>query len=185
MNTEKNIRKDADSAIFDVERLRKDILEFKELHEIEYDLHKMFPSIEGDIANFKDRVAELLDRITELLQQISRSPKKENRPEDIFPLSTLAQELKAQVEWLEGMLTHLESIVSNATPNNTSSSGQAIKSAISTIQHKLLPFIKTLLSKLWSIISSLLTPKEWKLKGEVGAGLLGLTKVEVEVTFGK
>ena len=109
-------------------------------------------------------------------------------PGDVFPLSTLAQELKTQLEWLEGMLLHLENMVSSPVtkwPNGFAGSiRSSVSSALSKVKNYLIPLLKKFLSKLWSIISGLLTPKEWKIKGGVGTGLLGLANVEVEVTFG-
>lgn len=188
MNSEENICNDASSAIIDVKRLRTEILEFEELHQIENTLRELESPVVEDLDEFKNRVSELLYRIYNLLNQIKNAPIQVSRPEEVLPLSILAQELKTQIEWLEGMLTHLQNMIfdpASISPSWVSQNIQKpLKSALSKIKSYLLPFIKKFLSKLWSIISGLLTPKDWKIKGKVGTGLLGLADVEVEVTFG-
>jgi hypothetical protein len=188
MSTQENIRKDADSGIADVKRLREELLDFAELNQIRSPFREIGSPVAQDLEEFRNRVAELLDRIYSLLSQIKEAPTQLRRPEEVFPLSILAQELKAQVEWLEGILSHLEEMISShvsAWPSSFPQSVQVpLKSALAKIKSYLIPLIKKFLSKLWSIISGLLTPKEWKLKGKVGTGLLGLADVEVEVTFG-
>ncbi len=44
--------------------------------------------------------------------------------------------------------------------------------------------IGSIASHLWSVVSQLVTVKEWKLTGTLGGGVLGLTGVAVEITFG-
>lgn len=45
--------------------------------------------------------------------------------------------------------------------------------------------LKTLLPQIWSMISNLLTVKEWTVNGQAGTGLFGLAQVGISVTFGK
>ena len=40
-------------------------------------------------------------------------------------------------------------------------------------------------AQIWQLISRLLTPKEWTLKGSLGTGPFGLANAEVSITFGK
>ncbi|MEM9008592.1 MAG: hypothetical protein AAGE59_34420 [Cyanobacteria bacterium P01_F01_bin.86] len=66
---------------------------------------------------------------------------------------------------------------------------QAVQNAASKatdwVKNTLMPLIKSIAAQVWQVISSLLTPKEWKIKGSVGTPLLGLANVELEITFGK
>ena len=59
-----------------------------------------------------------------------------------------------------------------------------VRAALNKIKTILTPLLKRFLSKIWQIISNLLTPKEWKLQGKVGTGILGLADVGIEITFG-
>jgi hypothetical protein len=38
--------------------------------------------------------------------------------------------------------------------------------------------------KIWLLIAHLLTPREWSVSGEIGGGLFGMAKANIEVTFG-
>jgi predicted alpha/beta hydrolase len=44
--------------------------------------------------------------------------------------------------------------------------------------------IGSIASQVWSVVSHLMTVKQWKLTGSLGGGVLGLTGVAVEITFG-
>lgn len=45
--------------------------------------------------------------------------------------------------------------------------------------------LKTVLRRIWSMISHLLAVKEWKVSGRAGNGLFGLAQVGIEITFGE
>lgn len=45
--------------------------------------------------------------------------------------------------------------------------------------------LKIVLNRIWSMISHLLTVKEWTVNGQVGGGVLGLAQAGISVTFGK
>ena len=188
MITPERIRKDAESALKDVTRLQIELLEFPELHLIGDPVREVDLSVYEDLEEFRNRVAELLDRIYSLLEEIRDMPLRERQPNEMLHLSALAQELMVQIEWLEGVLGRLEILINSSAPASSAwlirQIEAPVKSAISKIRTYLIPLVKKLLAKLWTIISGLLTPKEWKLKGKAGTGLLGLADVEVEVTFG-
>jgi hypothetical protein len=46
--------------------------------------------------------------------------------------------------------------------------------------------LKAVLAKAWHLVSRLVTPKEWKVSGEVAGGIpgIGLAKAGIEITFG-
>ena len=188
MHSPEMIQRDADSALSDLERLRVEILEFSELHQIQSALLESQSPIAQDLTKFRARIEDLLNRISDMLNFIRESPVEARSPSDVLPLSTLAQELKSQLEWLQSLLTHLEKLASN--PNNAVSLIHAkrirnsVGTALSKVKSILIPMMKSFISKLWTIITGLLTPKEWKLKGGLGTGLLGLANVELEITFG-
>ena len=45
--------------------------------------------------------------------------------------------------------------------------------------------LKTVLPRIWSMISHLLAVEEWKVSGQAGTGMFGLAQVGVEITFGR
>jgi hypothetical protein len=64
----------------------------------------------------------------------------------------------------------------------TATNGKGLKKAASAIIGKL----KTAVSKLWNLLLRLITPKEWKISGEISGGIpaLGMATATVEITFG-
>ncbi|MBV9670151.1 MAG: hypothetical protein JOZ43_04270 [Acidobacteriales bacterium] len=104
-----------------------------------------------------------------------------------FHLTTLASELQAELEWLKAIIEQLNVMIKQpgaASPWFVSKVAQSVQAALTTIRLSLMPLLRKFLAKLWSIISHLLTPKEWKLKGKVGNTVLGLAEAEIEITFG-
>lgn len=188
MTDRDDLRRDSEAALGDVDRLRRELLEFQELMEIEPVLREFEAQLASDLEEFRARVAELLDRIQRLLLQIGSGQTSRSGGGAAFSLSTLANELNAQLDWLQGMLAHLEGLVAGRTGNApgwfTTKVAIPVRSALGKIKARLIPLLKRFLAKIWQIISGLLTPKEWKLKGQVGTGILGLADVGIEITFG-
>lgn len=187
MATRDQIRHDAESALRDTDALRREIMEFAELRTLQSTLLQLESPAADELSGFMERAAELIARISEALQALHETPGQFRAPENAFALTTLAQELKAQLEWLESMLAYLEDMAAGpvAWPRDAAAQvSGAIGAARAKLTGYLIPLMKRFLSKLWSLISGLLTPKEWKLKGQVGTGLLGLANVEVEISFG-
>jgi hypothetical protein len=145
--------------------------------------------VADDFKEFRNRVADLLERINSLLVEIVSSETARG-PEGgvVFYLSTLAGELHAQLEWLRGVLEQIDNMIKKGLPGATdwfiAQVTNPVGMALSKIKSYLMPLLKKFLSKIWQIISNLLTPKEWKLKGEIGTGIFGLANVGIEITFG-
>lgn len=187
MATRDQIRHDAESALRDTEVLRREIMEFGELQTLESALSQLELPAADALSEFMARAAELIARISEALQALREQPGQFREPENAFALTTLAQELKAQLEWLESLLAYLEDMAAGpaAWPRGVAAQvSAAVGATRAKLTGYLIPLFKRFLSKLWSLISGLLTPKEWKLKGQLGTGLLGLASVEVEISFG-
>ena len=188
MTWEQQIRIDAESALTDISRLKEEIKSFEHMHEIESHLKEIDLPILKDLNEFHNRVFYLLDRIEGLLDEIREVPISDRPSSTTLSLSTLAQELKSHLEWLEGILSYLDNLIISNSPllpqHTRQSISGPVRGALSKIKSYLLPQLKKFLSKLWTIISGLLTPKEWKIKGQVGTGPFGLANVEIELTFG-
>jgi hypothetical protein len=78
--------------------------------------------------------------------------------------------------WLKAILEQLDSIIHATSigqpiwfPDKVA---QPVQAALTKLKSYLMPMLKKFLAKLWSVISHLLTPKEWKLKGKVGNTVL-------------
>lgn len=188
MATPDHIRKDAESALKDIDALRREITEFVEFRAVLSELKQSGLPAAIELSEFQARVSELIDRIRGMLESLRSEPGGFRSPAAALPLTALAQELKAELEWLESILSYLEGMFFSPADAWRSVSAMhvsgSVSAALSKVRGYLIPQIKRFLSKLWSLISGLLTPKEWKLKGQVGTGLLGLANVEVEITFG-
>lgn len=188
MPNSEDLQNDAESALTDVSRLRQELLEFSELMAIGPALKDWERPLAEDLEQFQIRVAQLLDRIERLLREIGSLESQKTKEGTAFSLSTLANELNAQLEWLKGILEHIENMMKDRASDIPdwfiNQVANPVRSAIQKIKTYLAPILKRFLSKIWQIISSLLTPKEWKLQGKIGAGILGLADVGIEITFG-
>ena len=188
MTNPEDLQRDTEAALGDVERLRTELLEFSELVSRNPALRDLRIPLADDLEEFRDRVAQLLDRISLLLKEIGHSASGRSNEGSAFSLAILANELNAQLEWLKGVLEHIENMIQDDTQTTAqwfiNQVTSPVRAALNKIKTILTPLLKRFLSKIWQIISNLLTPKEWKLQGKVGTGILGLADVGIEITFG-
>ena len=141
--------------------------------------------------NARNRVLELMDRMTQLLSRMMQPLEPfQAAPAyggTAFYITTMANELQAELEWLKAILEQLDVIVNESSEVGASLLNRVakpIKTALSQLKTYLMPLLKKFLAKIWSVISHLLTPKEWKLGGKVGSTVLGLAEAHIEITFG-
>ncbi|MBL8075578.1 MAG: hypothetical protein JNL29_14515 [Nitrospira sp.] len=188
MTNSEDLQRDTTAALGDVERLRRELLEFSELRPLEPALRDLRTPLADDLNEFRNRVAQLLDRIYQLLREIRSSEVGRAKEGLAFSLSTLANELNAQLEWLRGILEHIENMIQDSIETIPEwfvrQVTNPVRAALNKLKAYLTPLLKRFLSKIWQIISNLLTPKEWKLQGKVSTGILGLADVGIEITFG-
>jgi hypothetical protein len=188
MAHEDDLREDAKQAIRDVGRLHEELVGFAELKALEPALQDWQMPLAGDLEEFRRRVEQLLNRIGRLLQEISSTEFKRAGEGMAFPLATLANQLNAELDWQHGILEHIDAMLRDSARTLpealTAKITGPVRTALQKIKAYLTPLLKRFLAKLWQIISGLLTPKEWKLQGKVGTGILGLADVGIEITFG-
>ena len=188
MTNSEDLQRDIEAALSDVQRLRGELLEFSELGSIEPAIRELRMPLTDDLNEFRIRVAHLLDRIHQLLREIGSLKIGTSKEGSAFSLSTLANELNAQLEWLKGILGHLKNLIQGSIrtiPEGfVAQIAGPVRAALNKIETYIAPMLKRFLSKIWQIISNLITPKEWKLQGKVGTGILGLADVGIEITFG-
>lgn len=189
MNTDrkKRIISDAKSALYDVDKFRQELEETEEIGRAQELMGENDSSISDDLHEVRNRIEDLIKRLTEALEGVKgelRDPSGTG-----ISLAALANELKSQIDWLEGLLKRIQvSISSRYTPGINDFRAEllcSVNSSLKRIREYLLPRIKRLLSKIWQLIANLLTPKEWKLHGKIGTSLLGLADAGIEITFGQ
>jgi hypothetical protein len=192
MTNHEDLQNDAQSALSDVEKIRLEITQVLGLNSVRSSLRDFDEghSFAEDLENFQKRAFQLLDRIYRLLHEIEKGniESQGSAEKTAFSLSTLANELKAQLEWLKDILEHVERMIKANTERIPEwfeeRVAKPVRSALQKLKSYLIPILKPFLSKIWQVISNLLIPTEWKLKGNVGTPILGLADVGIEITFG-
>lgn len=144
--------------------------------------------------NYWEQIQRLKERISyyvEVLQShlaellvISKLEKGSQQAENTKVKTILARDLMSQLTALWG---RLETLVSLIEANETAQHGKVsqatagVKKWVSSIGR----WLKRVSAQLWNLLGHMLTPKEWKVSGSVGTGVLGLAEASIEVTFGK
>ncbi|MEO6118615.1 MAG: hypothetical protein ABIP37_06050 [Methylotenera sp.] len=188
---------DCESATDDLNRLLEHISNLSEVT-IEQSENNEDSATSGNItlSQCRDRTVILIHRLKARLNEINNFTKA---PSDInaseltdwkasksFLLINLMNELYVQVESINNILERIQKDISAYISVEVPAfKFRAIQAALKNANLNLLPFLKQLLSKIWQIISNLMTPKEWKISGEVSGNILGLANVGLEITFGK
>ncbi len=183
------IRRDIEVAIGDVESLRQDIAQgHPELEEIAGGVSDT--EFRGDaerIADFAARAEELCERIRTLLEELEARRREGLEPRQgqalAFNTTAAVQSLRDELAWLEATLERLDRQLPQHEGWLSQLKGK-VRSAKDWVRLSLMPRLKRILSRVWQIVANLITPKEWKVRGSVGTGLLGLGQVEIEITFG-
>lgn len=139
------------------------------------------------IQSIQEQLTRLVVLINEKLENIQilfgqngiEKYSDEERKSKIEELTNLKSLLTAVWGRLQSLISMIEQRQVNAQ-GVVSQTVHAIKNwalAIAT-------WIKRISAQLWQLLSRLMTPKEWKIKGDVGTGVLGLANVGIEITFG-
>ena len=177
MYDETELNEDVESALIDLRyfesELEKIAVPFQGLNDIDQDAELL-------LVESRERTNQLLRRLARLLQE---------RGEDsatAYSMMTINNELDAQVRWMRSYVGELKKTIAERLPS-PGAMALSLKDTLGIVAHKLkkhlMPILKKLSAKLWQIISKMLTPKEWKISGTVGTGLLGLASVGLEITF--
>jgi hypothetical protein len=99
--------------------------------------------------------------------------------EEIHALNNLQSQLLAVWARLESLID-LIGIRQAAPAGQPSGPIAKLKAWLSALAS----WIKRISGQLWQLLSRLMTPKEWKLSGDIGTGPFGLANVGIEITFG-
>jgi hypothetical protein len=102
-----------------------------------------------------------------------------NAREEIHALNNLQSQLLAVWSRLESLIDLIG--IRQAAPTGQASGPIAkLKAWLSALTS----WIKRISGQLWQLLSRLMTPKEWKLSGDIGTGPFGLANAGIEITFG-
>jgi len=91
------------------------------------------------------------------------------------------------------LLSRFQSVVSSASllqsylsmPNVAASNlANMISNVSQWVTGTVIPWLQNMWGSVWAVVSKLITPKEWKMKGGIGSSVLGLANAEMEITFG-
>ena len=83
---------------------------------------------------------------------------------------------------IESELSCFEATLDTITKQGTVNSG--VSKVLNWLRGKLKPLITMIFNRLWRLLSRMLTPDSWTIKGDAGVGLFGLKgNVELSITF--
>lgn len=164
----------------------------------EKQLSHQLKGIGSKISDTSERVEEVTERIRQLnylagddsskheqdYATNSETSLEEEVKQAAFYLSTIIQDLDTEIEQALKLLNSRgnqhDGLKLAAATSGTSGKSQTAKGWLQSLKS----VIQKMSSKLWKVIMNLITPKEWKIKGGLSTGVLGLAGAEVEVTFG-
>ncbi|MEM1058273.1 MAG: hypothetical protein AAGK14_03415 [Verrucomicrobiota bacterium] len=148
--------------------------------------------IHGELTSYYDRLDTLLSRLKKCLEPevLSQQSESESGPLRLVGLNCEIQSLTANLQ------EFFNSQINAANQPGSTSSQQArvqqaraqVTNAVANILNTwVFPAIKKIASTLWPIILNLVTPKHWKIGGEISGGIpgIGLSKASIEIQFGK
>lgn len=134
----------------------------------------------------RERLHQLLSRIQRSLVELRNRAEGGEAPVEIGQLQEPIAEARDLIARLLAVWVRLETLATLAELRQPTSGG-TLSRAIGAVKGRLSVlgrWIRGILARLWSLLSRLMTPTEWKLSGKIGSGPLGLADVAVEVTFG-
>lgn len=139
-----------------------------------------------------EKIRENLERLIEELQS-----RLQRLPDLAGALKEGAQEVKSRlkmnVEDIQDLLSRLMAVwdrlenLYTIVGQKLAAAGKAIGSAYTAVKgwfSTIKSWLVGISSQLWKLLCKLMTPKEWKISGEIGTGPFGLANVGVEITFG-
>jgi len=170
----------------DIETLRKEANRLQDMTEKDQPLRNAAElyiynnDLAQEIETFSTRIKEQACRIETILDDL---PSCSNREEIALYLVSTAQALDAEVQSIQNILDAKQQALRTQSTAGGSQAG-VIQNAISWVKQYVVPILKKIMANVWQILSGLLTPKGWKVKGGIGTSFLGLANAELEITFG-
>lgn len=128
------------------------------------------------LATLAERVSDAVEVVGESADHLASASDPDERQARAFQSLAALNVADAEVAALEAMVSPG---VAAASPTS------AIGKVWSWITGHLKPLIQKISAHLWQIISQLLTPKGWEIKGGISTGPFGLARAELTISFGK
>ncbi|MBS9715583.1 hypothetical protein ACFFUT_03530 [Pseudohalocynthiibacter aestuariivivens] len=139
-----------------------------------------------ELETIRTRVYWLIQEILEKLESLRNSLAHIQNGENSEGVKSEILELQSLLGRLASVITRIKNLIAllsaRNAPQNVPQAGfwKKTKKVFSIIKR----WLQGISGQLWQLLSRLMTPKEWKLAGELGTGVFGLAKAQVEVTFG-
>lgn len=141
----------------------------------------------AQINDIRERISLLIDKIKSRLSNLLKL--RDARGSGSLTEMGLDKEIPDalnELSQINALIDRLQSLIT-AIDLKTNGAGlglpQTTAKALSWIQ-LITTWIKRISAQLWNLLCSLLTPKEWKLGGDISSGPFGLANASVEITFG-
>jgi hypothetical protein len=129
------------------------------------DVSKYQKGLISGLSELKEAIKKLVDKSNPVFSDASQS-------------LTLMGQIHSTAILLESVL-----LAHQSSSSKKSTIFGPIKQVLSWVQSTLIPWLRNLWGAVWAIIKSKITPKEWKIKGSIGTGVLGFANAEIEITF--
>jgi len=141
------------------------------------------------IEGFQEQMINYCNRASMILDKIAGDTPGDTQQDFGLYLAVTVQSMQGSTESLLESLIAAQTPVQPSTPA-PSPSGQTTKQSLiqkiaNWIRQHVVPILRQVLQGAWRILSNLLTPKGWKVKGSIGTSFLGLANAELEIQFGK
>lgn len=139
-------------------------------------------------ARINSLVEEILSRLAALKMRIRDSSDLRTRIRD-----SSVGDLQEEIMTLQSLLSRLVSLADQVDAYLTKIAAHGTQrddvftrmwNTCKNTMNSLINWLKGICAQLWQLLCRLLTPKEWKLSGEVKTPVFNLGKVGIEITFG-
>ncbi len=180
MSTDTWIQKEKERLTEDIEGIRSDIDRLINGEILEDALPRLIQDkviSQQDIKKFRQRTLDTCNDIKYTIKKLMEAEQDQEKRRSAFAAISSVAVLDSEVAWLTSHMEGLRQAIMHI-------SQKAIKVLNWLINH-LKPIIQRISTRLWQLISSLMTPKSWTVQGDAGVNLFGLKgSVGISITFG-
>lgn len=137
-----------------------------------------------EVMRLRDRLAGLLEQLRSEVATVAELASGGLERTALGDLQGVLSLLEGHLQWLDEQFDALDARLSP----DIAATADAQKGAITRVRgwvKSLLSWLRRIGRQIWQLLSSMMTPKEWKLSGKVGTGPFNLADVGIEITFGK
>ena len=144
---------------------------------------------EMDLASHMERLEKIRSRIIFLIELIRKKCASLTEQKGALTGERVSDGTQKLIDMLSALKTQLDSLdaIAEALEWRYAQAGKPASPRLAALRARLKPvaaFVARVLRSLWQLLLKLMTPKEWKLSGKIGAAMFGLADIGIEVTFG-